>query len=138
MLNELLNLVCSFIIYKFALCKDIKTIRIMKLSQLLKCYLLALLLNALPLSATAYDFMVDGLAYNITSDTSVSVAYAQEYSSSGLTTINIPDSVTYNGKTYLVVAIDRSAFSGCSSLVSVTIPNSVTSIGKDAFNNTAI
>ncbi len=45
---------------------------------------------------------------------------------SGLTSINIPDSV---------IEIGGSAFSGCSGLTSVTIPNSVTEIGGYAFNN---
>ena len=43
----------------------------------------------------------------------------------GLTSINIPDSVT---------SIGNYAFSGCSGLTSVTIPNSVTSIDNHAFS----
>ena len=42
----------------------------------------------------------------------------------GLTEINIPDTVT---------SIGMSAFQGCSGLTELTIPNSVTSIGKSAF-----
>ena len=45
-------------------------------------------------------------------------------SSTGLTSVTIPNSVTY---------IAANAFSGCSGLTSVTIPNSVTSIGDYAF-----
>ena len=45
---------------------------------------------------------------------------------SGLTSITIPNSVT---------SIGYDAFSGCSGLTSVTIPNSVTSIGSYAFYN---
>ncbi len=44
---------------------------------------------------------------------------------SGLTSINIPESVT---------SIGNSAFAGCSGLTSIEIPNSVTSIGWDAFS----
>ena len=43
---------------------------------------------------------------------------------SGLTSINIPNSVTWIG---------ADAFLGCSSLTSINIPNSVTSIGQSAF-----
>jgi len=51
----------------------------------------------------------------------------------GLTTANIPASVTYSGTTYSVTSIGERAFRWCSSLTSVTIPNSVTSIGDEAF-----
>ena len=46
------------------------------------------------------------------------------YELSGLTSVNIPNSVT---------SIGNSAFSGCSGLASVTIPNSVTTIGYSTF-----
>jgi hypothetical protein len=46
------------------------------------------------------------------------------YNCSGLTSINIPNSVT---------TIGDSAFDNCSGLISVTIGNSVTSIGESAF-----
>jgi len=47
------------------------------------------------------------------------------YSCSGLTSIEIPNSVT---------SIGSSAFEGCSGLTSIEIPNSVTSIGNYAFH----
>lgn len=46
----------------------------------------------------------------------------------------IPETVTYNGKTYKVTSIRSYAFYDCSGLTSVTIPKSVTSIGERAFN----
>ena len=56
------------------------------------------------------------------------------YSSSlTITSASIPSSVSYSGKTYNVVAIGGTAFSGCTRLTSVTIPSSVTSIGIGAF-----
>ena len=84
----------------------------------------------------AYDFQYGELYYNITSDTTVKVTY-QEYSSpsnySGLTSATIPETVTYEGRTYSVTSIGGVAFAYCSALTSVTIPNSVTSIGIQAF-----
>ncbi|MBQ6071306.1 MAG: leucine-rich repeat domain-containing protein [Bacteroidales bacterium] len=47
----------------------------------------------------------------------------------------IPDTVTYNGHSYLVTAIGNEAFRGCSLLSGFSIPNSVTSIGNEAFKN---
>ena len=66
---------------------------------------------------------------------------------SGLTSINIPNSVTSIGGaafygcsgltsidiTNSVTCIDESTFEGCSGLTSITIPISVTSIGESAF-----
>ena len=98
-----------------------------------------LLLAALCTAATAlaYSFQSGDLYYNTTSDTTVEVTY-QEYRSStnyqGLTTATIPETVTYNGTTYSVTSIGKSAFMWCSSLTSVTIPHSVTSIGSYAFD----
>ncbi len=93
----------------------------------------------LALNASAYNFMVDGLAYNYLNGPNggeVEVTYT-EYRSrsnySGLTTANISASVTYNGKNYSVTSISGEAFYQCSGLTSVTIPNSVTSIGDYAF-----
>ena len=51
----------------------------------------------------------------------------------GITTANIPASVTYNEIPNSVTSIGFGAFYGCSGLTSVTIGNSVTSIGNNAF-----
>ena len=45
----------------------------------------------------------------------------------------IPESVTYEGKTYKVTSIGNGVFYGCTGLTSITIPNTVTSIGEYAF-----
>lgn len=82
------------------------------------------------LSAFAYDFSAvndDGIAiyYNITSKTEPYTAAVAYYSYSG--DVNIPESVTYSGKSYSVTKIADSAFSGCSKLTSITIPESIVS-----------
>ena len=94
---------------------------------------LALLLPAL---ATAADFMVDGIYYNINGN-EATVTYRglfyysveNEYSGS----VVIPATVTHNGTTYPVTSIGTLAFGECTGLTSIVIPNSVTEIGQQAF-----
>ena len=99
---------------------------------------LLLLALMLPATATAQDFEMDGIYYNINSNQiSVSVTYLKNsdgssaYSYSG--DITIPETVNYLGTTYTVSSIGRWAFKGCTGLTSVIIPNSVTSIRDSAF-----
>lgn len=90
------------------------------------------------ISASAYDFEVDGIYYDISSeaDKEVSVTHGTYYqSASYFGVVNIPASVIYNGETYSVTSIGEFAFNNCENLQSVTIPNSVTSIGRNAFND---
>ena len=93
-------------------------------------------------SLWAYDFQHGDLYYNITSNSkpyTVEVTYQLIPRSlppsnyPNLTTVSIPEDITYDGITYSVTSIGVDAFYGCSSLTSITIPNSVTSIGKRAF-----
>ena len=82
----------------------------------------------------AYDFVVDGIYYNINSDgTTVSVTYQNTNYNSYSGSVTIPSTVTYNGTTYSVTSIGYAAFYNSIGLTSVTIPNSVTSISKWAF-----
>lgn len=107
----------------------------MKTSIIKLSSLLLMLLSGI--SATAYDFMVDSIAYNVNSDgTSVTVTFTQPYSPknySGLTTLNIPQVVTYNGTTYSVTAIGDDAFYYCYDLTNIILPNTISSIGYNAF-----
>lgn len=79
------------------------------------------------------------IGYNITSDDEVEVTLVGSQAGSGFgiyrDTVNIPESIVYNYKTYRVTAIKRGAFETCLDLLSVSIPNSVTNIGKYAFSH---
>ena len=97
--------------------------------------LLALLL---PATASAYDFEVDGIRYNINGNeaavTSKGLYYDMffvGYSGS----VVIPATVTYNGTTYPVTSIDEIAFYCCTGLTSIDIPNSITKIANFTFGN---
>ncbi|MEG1999640.1 MAG: leucine-rich repeat domain-containing protein, partial [Bacteroidales bacterium] len=86
----------------------------------------------------AYDFSVENdgtkIYYKIKNaiDT-VAVTSKDDAYGSYFGDVNIPDSVVYDGKTYIVGEIGNSAFRNCGSLSSVKIPKGVTSIGDDAF-----
>ena len=91
---------------------------------------LATLMLLATIMARAYDFEVDGIYYNKTSDTEVEVTNG-EWNYSG--DIKVPSIVTFSSKTYSVSSIGVHAFSNCSRLTSIELPNSVTSIGGYAF-----
>ena len=87
----------------------------------------------------AYDFKYGDLYYNITGTNTVEVTSKNNtdpYNAGVIiTSVTIPNVVTYKGITYRVVAIGDYAFASCSSLTSIVIPNGVTSIGWWVFQN---
>ena len=92
------------------------------------------------LTATAHDFEVDGIYYNITDATNKTVEvtyqgdYYYSYDNEYTGNVVIPESFISNGKSYTVTSIEHDAFAFCSGLTSIVIPGSVTSIGDAAFN----
>ena len=108
--------------------KPKKTIRMKQMIQKLLILVVGL---SVGINAFAYDFEVDGIYYNITSLTEVTVTSNGRNSYSG--NVVIPEQVTYGDNTYSVTSIGDRVFYYCSALTSVTIPDSVTSIGDSAF-----
>ena len=85
-------------------------------------------------AANAYDFETDGICYDITSATDLTVSVAsgsEKYKGK----IDIPSTVTYNSSTYTVTGIRGTAFRASMVLTQVTIPNSVKTIDAFAFSN---
>ena len=103
----------------------------------IKTWLFTIAVLLFSITANAHDFEVDGIYYNKTSNTTVSVTYrgfsSNSYSNEYSGNVVIPSTVRYSGNEYSVTSIGSSAFYYCSGLTSVTIPNSVTSIGSSAF-----
>ena len=108
----------------------------------LKFYLSLLLLLAAT-AASAYDFEVDGIYYNINGNEAAVTFIGYTSGTSTIITghysgnITIPETVTYDGVTYAVTAIEHRAFSNCSEPLTVAIPKSVTSISTFSFSGSS-
>ena len=89
---------------------------------------LLILAVLLPMMATAQynNVLIDGICYNFSED-EAEVTSSKEFYSGDLV---IPETVSYNGKTYPVTSIDEFALMGCRSLNSITIPNNMKSIAS--------
>ena len=87
----------------------------------------------------AHDFEVDGIYYNITSttDLTVSVTYkGNNYQSAVYNgSVIIPSTVIYDDNTYNVTSIGDMAFYRCESLENISVPLSIMSIGNRAFQH---
>ena len=98
------------------------------MKKLIYSFVMSLTMVAASVCAQAATFVVDGVNYTTTTDTTVSVARSS-YSGA----IVIPEAVTYNGSSYQVTAIDTKAFYECTGLTAVTLPPTLQRIGTDAF-----
>ena len=80
-------------------------------------------------SAAQTSFDVDGVTYTTISSTTVSATGG----ASALTSLVIPETVTYQGKSYTVTDIGEGAFKDCP-LKEVTLPSTLLSFGDEPFN----
>lgn len=83
------------------------------------------------ITATAYDFEVDGFYYDVNLEKMTATVVAGENKQAG--DIIIPETVTYKGRVFDVIAI-KGAFSGNKNLTGVSIPLSVTYLGDNTFD----
>ena len=90
-----------------------------------------IILALLPLVASADAVEIDGIYYNLIPKGKVAEVKSNPNKYTGV--VEIPDSVEYEGETYVVTSIGERAFYYLKSLTSVIIPYSVTSIGESAF-----
>lgn len=103
-------------------------------------FLSTLLLLLCGTIATAQNFEVSGIYYNITDATNrcVEVTYkgssSYQYYDEYTGVVTIPSTVTYNGMTYTVTSIGRYAFEYCEKVTGIKIPDSVTKIKYYAFH----
>ena len=96
-------------------------------------HLFTMLLALVAATASAQDFEVDGICYNILSEDDKTVEVTEnpnDYAGD----VVIPGEVTYDGSTYSVTTIGEEAFYDCSALESVEMP-AVTTIGDWAFGD---
>lgn len=88
----------------------------------------------------AYDVEVDGVYYGFFGTRRAYVTHPGEWSivdaqpaAAYTGEIIIPETITYNGRTYTVVSVGASAFAGCDGLTAVQLPSSVRAISGCAF-----
>ena len=98
-------------------------------------FIMTVILSLSGVTVYAYDFEVEGIYYNITSDTDFKCEVTHKnIPSDYYGDIVIPSTVEYNGNEYSVIAIEAQAFDRSYGLTSITIPNSVIFIGNHAFS----
>ncbi len=96
--------------------------------------LLAVTMLLFSVTVSAYDFMVDGLCYNILDTVgTVEVTFLDWNYNYNDSVIKVPSSVTYNEKTYNVKSIGDYAFKYCYKLTDVIISAGIERIEYCAF-----
>lgn len=85
------------------------------MKRILQKTLLAIACLLCSFAASAHMFEVDGIYYDITSETdkTVEVVYDWLYYTKYTGTVVIPETVTYKGTTYSVTSVGSTAFINC-------------------------
>ena len=98
--------------------------------------LLVALLVAVAFPSSAYDFMVDGIAYDFASTDSTAVQVVPISKTEYYTgDIVVPAAVEHDGKSYTVTSIGLRAFVFCSGMTSIQLPSTIKTIEPGAFMN---
>lgn len=98
-----------------------------------KGYAIFIMALAISMNASGYDFEVNGIYYDYNPNNQTAIvtySFYNKYSGN----IDIPDQVSYNGRTLPVLTIGGDAFRNCTELESVSLPNELTTIGGNAFD----
>ena len=86
------------------------------------------------LTAAAYDFIVDSVAYSVDVGDSTIAHVDKNYAMHKLLDhLDVPNQVTYEGNTYKVKSIFPDAFNGCKALTRLTVADGILYIGSNAF-----
>ncbi len=92
-----------------------------------------------PIAAYCYDFEVDGIYYNVTSEeeSTLEVTYLYYYMEENQVAyegeVEIPEEVTYEGNTFKVTSIGEFAFYDCFNLKKLYLPSAIVQVNKAAF-----
>lgn len=101
-------------------------------------FLLFLAASAISIPAVAADgtVIVDeetSYIYRVISEADATVSSAGVQTTLNPSVVNIPSTITYEGKTYTVVAVGDRSFDEVESITTVNLPETITSIGEQAF-----
>lgn len=102
---------------------------------MLRTILVLMIMATSAFVSSAYDFEVDGVYYNKTSDVTVSVTYGPSSYNTYQGDVVIPSTVQNEDVTYTVTSIGTWAFMYCVRLTSVQLPSTLVSIDLNAFNS---
>lgn len=97
-----------------------------------KSLLLILVAILLPMTASAYDAVVDGIYYNL--DKAAKTAEVTSGDNLYVGSISIPQTISFEGVRYQVTSIGDEAFKVCEQLSKIVLSEGITTIGEYAFD----